>query len=329
MPFRPSGETQFRLGARVCSNAFESIFSSSMACLVCLEDGGGAHGCGCSCTTHTPCLLALLDNDYSRCPNCFVEFSNAAVLEAAKLAVEQEGATKRLIFYGAALTAANQPLRAIKTLLDDGINLDTECVIARWHVEIGSAYLSAGMPQMSKMHLETAVTRLQRGSPLEPAVACLQQGLPPQSLYARALVGLAQTCLRMGDVGQASNTMLKAISLTKWLAGAECVAVMRVIAHICRATGDKRKSVDAHATICEILDHEEPDPWACAKGQAELGLAEIECGKDASNRLRGALNVLRKRPSTYEPILGAAARGLASLVRPRKRLRWKRHPESV
>ena len=265
---------------------------------------------------HTHCLLALMDNGYRRCPNCFAEFSNAAVLEAAKLAMEQEGTTKRRIFYGAALTDANQPLRAIEALLDDDINLDTECVIARWHVEIGSAYLSAGMPQMSKMHLETAVTRLQQGS-------------PPQSLYARALVALAQTCLRLGDVCQASKTTLKAISLTKWLTGAECVAVMRVIAHICKAKGDKQQFVDAHATICEILGQEEPDPWACAKGQAELGLAEIECGKDASNRLRGALNVLRKRPSTSEPILGAAARGLASLVRPRKRLKWKRHPESV
>ena len=212
---------------------------------------------------HTHCLLALMDNGYRRCPNCFAEFSNAAVLEAAKLAVEQEGTTKRRIFYGAALTDANQPLRAIEALLDDDINLDTECVIARWHVEIGSAYLSACMPQMSKMHLETAVTRLQQGS-------------PPQSLYARALVALAQTCLRLGYVCQASKTTLKAISLTKWLTGAECVAVMRVIAHICKAKGDKQQFVDAHATICEILGQEEPDPWACAKGQSELGLAEIE-----------------------------------------------------
>ena len=140
---------------------------------------------------------------------------------------------------------------------------------------------------------------------------------------------LAQTYLRLGDVGQASKTTLKAISLTKWLAGTDCVAVMRVIAHICRATGDKSKCVDAHVTICDILDHEEPDPWARAKGQAELALAEIDCGKDASKRLRGALTVLRKRPSSPEPILGAAARGLASLARPRKRLRWKRQPESV
>ena len=207
-------------------------------------------------------------------------------------------------------------MRAIETLLSDGIGLETEGVIARWHVAIGSAYLSVGMPQMSKMHLE-------------PAAACLQQGPPSQTLYARALAVLAQTYLRLGDVVHASRTTLKAISLTERLAGTDCVAIMRVIAQICRATGDKSKCVDAHVTICAILDDEEPDPWARAKSQAELALAEIDCGKDASTRLRGALIVLRKRPSSLEPILGAAARGLANLARPRKRLRWKTHPESL
>ena len=270
--------------------------------------------CGCSCTIHPSCLLALLDNGYRRCPSCCAEYSRAAVLEAARFAVDREATTQRRIFFGAALTAAKQPLRAIDVLLDDAICLEKQCEHTHWHVEIGFALLTVGLPLLAKMHLELAVATLRCG---------MAHRAP---LFARALVGLAQSHLRLDDVRHASSAMGEALTLTKLLSGDEVVHIMRVVAKICRAKRDQQKCAEAHETICEIQDSEEPDPWARAKGRAEFAVAEIDLGRNASNRLRDALKVLRKR-STSDPVVEDAARALA--VRPRKRLRCKCHPEDV
>ena len=167
---------------------------------------------------------------------------------------------------------------------------------------------------MAKMHLE-------------PATESLRRALPHRaSLYARALVALAQVHLRLLDMCQAANAMAEAIAITRMLSGSDCVHIMRVVAKLCQARGDRQKCVEALEIICEIQDEEEPDPWARAKGRAEFAVAEIDLGRNASNRLRDALKVLRKR-STSDPVVEDAARALA--VRPRKRLRCKCHPEDV
>ena len=108
------------------------------------------------------------------------------------------------------------------------------------------------------------------------------------------------------------------------LSGSDCVHIMRVVAKLCHARGDRQKCVEALEIICEIQDEEEPDPWARAKGRAEFAVAEIDLGRNASDRLRDALKLLRKRS---DPIVEVAACTLA--VRPRKRLRCKCHPEDV
>ena len=286
-----------------------------MTCILCFEAGGLRNACPCPSTIHVACLAQLLDNKYNKCANCFAEYHALSQLTAAMYAYRKDKTLERVLALCRTATTAGFATESLATLKTIRGELDTRSKI-HYEMEVGVAHLSLGRATEAAHHLQHALAHI-TGQRFGDALG----------IYVRVLTYLGQASVDNRSFDMAAEVLFDALDLTPQLTGGEAIKVMQAIAAMCSAKGDKVLFADAQKTIVEIAALEEPDVWTKAIYQGQHWIAQAAIGADCRDTLRQALKSLRKRGS--EDLVSKAASCLASMTRPAKRLRGKRHPEDV
>ena len=166
-----------------------------------------------------------------------------------------------------------------------------------------------------------------------PTRRCSRESASPPSL---GLCIFAKASHRLGKGAPAWSALQRALRIAaehRDVCGAAFAAVsaLRQVAE-CQAAA--RKMGAAAVTlrrVTTILENSLPrDKYTVACARVDESAAHIGAGvlSEAERLLRGALPVLRKRKGEFTRA-GEAAKLLAALVRPRKRIRGRTHPECV
>ena len=106
---------------------------------------------------------------------------------------------------------------------------------------------------------------------------------------------------------------------------------MRHIANYYEARNELVLARDTYRVVLNIVEAEECDPSRVALARLDLASADIKIGatSQAAARLRGVIKVLRKRKHDGYALeaVPEARKKLASVVRPKRRLRAPTLPE--
>ena len=286
-----------------------------MKCLVCHQEGG-ISACSCPSRLHVGCLAKLIENNYGRCQNCFAEYKAEAVLAAARHMCKEEPTVERFLVLCMKTREAGLVSEASRLLnAFPSENLSGEPARLLHSIEYGACLVQQGSYSRA-LHLLRDASRDALGLPFQDRV----------SAYIRARCFYAQALIGVSSFSHAEGLLVDLLRLTPKMTAKEVIMVMRCIGCSFRAQNKRdlyRKTV---STIAYIVN-EDKDPVAKAAIQAELGIAEHDCGLDSSVRIRAALISLRKRGAAH--VIKSAVECLGKQVMPSRRLRRKTRIECV
>ena len=298
-----------------------------MLCPVCLEasDGGALDACQCvTSRVHLQCLEKLIARGYDRCGVCCAHYDSRAVVEATRYGADQSRADlgadhaatlrKQLIFgqalveHGDVCAAAPLLLEIIKVpRVSYRISTQARLLMAKCALAAGAA---------------TAAIELTR------------RLRPSRSFLVHTLIILGDAYLQRGDMVMADEKLTKAVLVAGTTRGHNSVDLLKALQSIGQmfgAAGEWDWKAATQNVIVKVMNKER-DPGIRAAAQAELGMTEAFLGRPgARHRLRDALRVLRRRKNDRgaEVLIPRARQSLSKLVKPRRRLRGRHHPEDV
>ena len=301
-----------------------------MTCVVCLDAAASAERvCSCSALACRVCLLALLDHGRERCAVCGSRFQPSAILNACLLGVEASPAdpAKAHLKLAMAYAGAGDPLRALNSL-----------AIAQHSVEPGSRW-------HSMIALETAQSHLAIGQ-VASAESCLRSVMPkllelPRTvssgvLFANCCTLLCKTTMQQERNVQARAWLRRAINIQADLGLDRPLATsLQLDARLLSREGKYLLAKKTLQSADRLLSRCETDECVRASVKVEMAIAEVQLGEtDAAQAiLRGVLPTLRRRSKLDDKfsadLLPTAARALALIVAPQRRLRRKTRPECV
>lgn len=306
-----------------------------MSCFWCQQESSLEFCTQCCATAHTSCLVAYFVN-HRRCPVCRGEVRPDRRLEASRCAwtaakdeygCAHENSIMRSLDVAIALSAVgdNSAKRILLAeLLQLKVTAGNRWLLSAARVEHARACMA--------LHEYSAVKRSLRplwqlrGSKDRIIALLYSEGL---CIYARASLHLGQFAAAWASLKQA----LRISALEPGVPGNAFAAAstLRTIADCQMVAGSMRSAAGTLRRVTCIFEQTSPrDPYAVACAQVDEGAAQMGAGMlaEAGCLLRGALPILRKRRGEHTRVAEAATM-LASLVRPRKRIRVKMRPECV
>ena len=293
-------------------------------CYVCLSPGG-VRACRCAGHVHISCLAPLILATGFRCKSCAGEFNKEATLAIARHLVATRGISpqRRYLLCWALVRAgrAEEALGELNTLVGEAALFPTGRR-ANVQVMLGRAFL-----QLRRRGEAIRAFRSAR-SLLEKSHA---RPMPREAIetYANTLVGLALAYMEHGRHARAGVYLRDARAIAPLASLSTVTKIMRAAAAHAHLQGDDERAVDLLSSLHQVNLRHETDSVGRAETAAGVQVARGRCMGRTVNRdiLRRCLRIMRRdgRPD----LVAAAARSLASTLRPQARLRVKSRPETV
>ena len=302
-----------------------------MTCAVCLEDGATF---ACECTLfHPDCFSHVLMRDGTHeCRICHSKYDRELLATASEIAFQKtvdvfgttSGTTRvRQLELASALAEVSEITRA-RSLLTEliGTSSDPKWIHSVAKIELARLEKDSGDARKGRDLLEELLPILLR----EQERWGFFERIECYTCLGACYVALgnfenAETFLFLAIEGHLENAHAKPRYVVK------CT---HEIAKLYDARSDVPRAHETRRLAYDILRSEETDIGRIALAQLELAKSDVAIGERsaAAAHYRAAIKVLRKRRSSLcLGALPAARRELASLVKPKRRLRGKTLPE--
>ena len=302
-----------------------------MSCVICLTASADARRvCACSARVCRGCLVELLDRGKVHCVVCGSGFRSSAILKACRLASRNvdndHDRAGRYVKLATAYSLADRPTKSLRTLAK------------------AKRYAVPGSSMAHFIELETASNLLATGSAAE-AEQCLMSVMDvildmtdpitrsSAVLYAACCTLLCKTDIRFERLASATVWLQRAMVVQGEIGlESHLAASLQIEADILRREGKLYESKGSLMKAERIMMRSETDECLKCKLQVDIAITDAELGglRPARARLCGVLPKLRKRKrDRCAKLLPIAAKCLALIVKPARRLRTKTWPERV
>ena len=289
-------------------------------CLVCWSsDGALLQACRCDSRVHVECLMKLVSHSNGRCGVCLSEYRPDAMTEVLRNSLAHSWSARKHYCFTWALVRAGRTEEALA-------NLRTLDHAALGPSSTANCHVLEGRVLLQLQHTDAALRCFQRAV---RKIEDLPIPLIDIDVYANAKIGLGLVYIQLAKYGKAENVITDAARMGAHASGSTLMKVYRAKANLSSALS---QHIGAWAFLLrrhKFALQASKDPVLHAETLAEVHVARAQCpGKKAPpDVLRRLLKIIRRTGKA--DVVRGAARCLASIIRPARRVRGKHHPEVV
>ncbi len=275
----------------------------------------------CECRSagiHIPCLADVVWSGHDACSVCLAPWDEGTYIKALEVLLDRaetvDDRVKCHLNLGTSLIKAGVFKEGVA---DVQASLDLQPCAEAW-LALAEASLDQGQLEEAVQRLTAAFDLVLDGRAREDQ----------RKAYSRLAALWGSTRLAQGRLDEAEASLRASLDNSRYAGMETVVFALRTLSRLMEVRGREQISMHALAAVSEVVEKESGDPACRAVAAAELGIKEVALGVDATDRLRSALKVLRRRPHGGSEDLVSRAR-LSLGVLPAKRLRRRTHPEDI
>ena len=289
-------------------------------CLVCWSpDGTLLQACRCESRVHTECLIQLVSHSNGRCGVCLSDYTPAAMMEVLRSSLAFGWTARKHYCFTWALVRAGHVEEALANLRTIDYTALGPSSVANCHVLEGRALLQLQRTDAALHCFQRAVRK----------IASLPMPLIDIGVFANAKIGLGLVYTQLAKYRKAEVAISDAARMGAHASGSTLMKAYRARASLVGAQG---QHIEAWAFLLrrhKLALRVSKDEVLHAETLAEVHVARALCpGKMVAPEAMQRLLRIMRRTGRAE-VVYAAARCLASRVRPKRRLCVKCHPEDV